>query len=103
MTYVVFEDEPYSICHDGREQRHIGMESKEEDGYSQTLEVYGCADCSGCKNKARCLYQYNAEKNPDRNKVKKINERWGELKEEFHANIQRETGILKHQGGYALK
>ena len=29
MTYAVFEDEHYSICHDGRELRHIRTESKE--------------------------------------------------------------------------
>ena len=97
MTYAVFEDEHYYICHDGRELRHIRTESKEQDGYTQTLEVYGCVDCSGCEHKARCLYQYNAEKNPDRNKVMKINERWDELKEESHANIQSEKGILKRQ------
>ena len=97
MTYAVFEDEHYYICHDGRELRHSRTESKEQDGYTQTLEVYGCVDCSGCEHKARCLYQYNAEKNPDRNKVMKINERWEELKEESHANIQSEKGILKRQ------
>ena len=97
MTYAVFEDEPYYLCHDGRELRHIRTESKEQDGYCQTLEVYGCEDCSDCEHKARCLYKYNSEKNPDRNKVMKINERWEELKEESHANIQSETGILKRQ------
>ena len=97
MTCGIFEDERYYICHDGRELRHIRTESREQDGYTQTLEVYGCADCSGCEHKARCLYQYNAEKNPDRNKVMKINERWEELKEESHANIQSERGILKRQ------
>ena len=34
----------------------------QENGYIQTFEVYGCADCSGCEHKARCLYKYNAEK-----------------------------------------
>ena len=71
MTYVIFEDERYYICHDGRELRHIRTESKEQDGYTQTVEVYGCADCSGCEHKSKCLYKYNAEKNPDRNKVMK--------------------------------
>ena len=85
------------ICHDGRELRHIRTESKEQDGYIQTVEVYGCADCSGCEHKSKCLYRYNAEKNPDRNKVMKINERWEELKEESNANIQSEEGILKRQ------
>ena len=52
MRYEVFEDEPYYICHDGRELRHIRTETKEQNGYTQTLEVYGCADCSGCEHKA---------------------------------------------------
>ena len=54
MTCGIFEDERYYICHDGRELRHIRTESREQDGYTQTLEVYGCADCSGCEHKARC-------------------------------------------------
>lgn len=47
------------------------------------------ADCSCCEHKSRCLYRYNAEKNPDRNKVMKNNERWEELREESNANIQK--------------
>ena len=97
MTTHIFEDEHYYICHDGRELRHIRTESKEQDGYSQTWEVYGCADCSGCEHKSRCLYKYNAEKNSDRNKVMKINEQWEELKEASNANIQSEKGIRKRQ------
>ena len=97
MTYAVFEDEHYYICHDRRELRHIRTESKEMDGYTQTVEVYGCADCSGCEHKSKCLYRYNAQKNPDRNKVMKINERWEALREESNANIQSEEGILKRQ------
>ena len=97
MTTRIFEDERYYICHDGRELRHIRTESKEQDGYTQTWEVYGCADCSGCGHKSRCLYKYNAEKNSDRNKVMKINEQWEELKEASNANIQSEKGILKRQ------
>ena len=97
MTCQIFEDEHYYICHDGRELHHIRTESKEQEGYTQTLEVYGCADCSGCGHKAECLYKYNAEKDTGRNKVMKINERWEGLKEESHANIQSEKGILKRQ------
>ena len=97
MTYRIFEDEHYYICHDGRQLRHIRTETKEQDGYTQTFEVYGCADCSGCEHKVRCLYKYDAEKNAERNKVMKINERWEGLKEESHANIQSEKGILKRQ------
>ena len=72
-------------------------ESRIQDGYTQTFEVYGCADCSGCEHKAKCLYKYDAEKHSDRNKVMKINERWEELKEETNENIQSEEGILKRQ------
>ena len=97
MTCAVFEDEHSYICHDGRELRHIRTETKEMDGYTQTLEVYGCADCGGCEHKAKCLYKYNAEKNPDRNKVMKINEQWEERKEKSNANIQSEEGILKRK------
>ena len=97
MTYAVFEDEHYYICHDGRELHHVRTESKEQDGYTQTVEVYGCADCSGCGHKPECLYKYDARKNPDRNKVMKINERWEELKEESNRNIQSGEGIEKRQ------
>ena len=90
MTYAVFEDEHYYICHDERELRHIRTKNKEQDGYTQTVEVYGCRDCSGCEHKAQCLYKYNAQKNPDQNKVMKINERWEELKEESNIKIQSE-------------
>ena len=97
MTCAIFEDEHYYICHDGRELRHIRTESREQAGYTQALKVYECAGCSGCKHKAKCLYKYDAEKKPDRNKVMKINERWEKLKEESNANVQSETGILKRQ------
>ena len=49
MKVEVFEDEQFYICHDGRELRHIRTETKEQNGYTQTFEVYGCADCSGCE------------------------------------------------------
>ena len=97
MSCAVFEDEYYYICHDGRELRHMRTESRIQDGYTQTFEVYGCADCSGCEHKAKCLYKYDAEKHSDRNKVMKSNERWEELKEETNENIQSEEGILKRQ------
>ena len=97
MTTQIFEDEHFYVCHDGRELRHIRTEEKEMDGYTQTLEVYGCADCSGCEHKAKCLYKYHPEKDGDKNKVMKINEQWEELKEKSHANIQSEKGILNRQ------
>ena len=97
MKYEVFENDRYYICHDERELRHIRTETKEQDGYSQTYEVYGCADCSGCGHKEKCLYKYNAEKDAEKNKVMKVNERWEELKEGSHTNIQSEKGILNRQ------
>ena len=97
MKTQVFEDELYYICHDGRQLHHIRTETKEQAGYTQTFEVYGCADRSGCEHKARCLYKYNAEKDAGKNKVMKINEQWETLKEESHANIQSEKWILNRQ------
>ena len=97
MKTQVFEDEMYYICHGGRELHHIHTETREQAGYTQTFEVYGCADCSGCGHKAKCLYKYNAEKDAEKNKVMKINGQWETLKEESHANIQSEKGILNRQ------
>ncbi len=97
MKTQIFEDVLYYVCHDGRELHHIRTEKKEQSGYTQTFEVYGCADCSGCGYKAKCLYKYNAEKDAEKNKVMKINEQWEVLKEESHANIQSEKGILNRQ------
>ena len=97
MTYQIFEDEHYYVCHDGRELRHVGTETRKQDGYTQTFEVYTCADCSGCEHKAKCLYKYNPEKDADKNKVMKINEQWEELKASSHANIESEKGILNRQ------
>ena len=64
---------------------------------TQIFEVYGCSDCSGCRHKEKCLYKYDAEKDAEKNKVMKINEQWEALKEESHANIQSEKGILNRQ------
>ena len=97
MKPMIFEDEHYYVCHDGRELRHIRTETKQQDGYVQTFEVYGCPDCGGCEHKARCLYKYHEEKDWDKNKVMKINERWEDLKEETHANIQSEKGNLNRR------
>jgi len=93
----ITKDEQVYICHDGRELRHINTEKKEQNGYTQTYEVYGCSDCSGCEHKSKCLYKYNPNKDIDKNKVMKINEVWEELREKSHANIQSEKGILKRQ------
>lgn len=97
MRSEIFEDEHYYICHEGRELRHLRTETKEQEGYTQTFEVYGCTDCSGCEHKALCMYRYNEKKDAEKNKVMKINEQWEELKEASNANIQSEKGILKRQ------
>ena len=97
MSYHVYEDEHYYVCHDGRELRHIQTETKKQDGYTQTFEVYACSDCSGCEHKARCLYKYNPEKDADKDKLMKINEQWEDLKAASHANIESEKGILNRQ------
>lgn len=56
MKYEVFEDEHYYVCHDGRQLRHMKTVAKEQAGYTQTFEVYECANYSGCQHKSRCLY-----------------------------------------------
>jgi len=97
MKTMVFGDEQVYICHDGRELRHISTEKKEQNGYTQIYEVYGCSDCSGCEHKSKCLYKYDPDKDIDKNKAMKINEVWEELRDKSHANIQSEKGILKRQ------
>lgn len=97
MVDVVEGDDHFYRCHDGRELRHIRTEHHKKEGYTQTFEVYGCADCSGCEHKAKCLYGYDEERDRDKNKVMKINENWEELKQESHANIQSEQGIRNRQ------
>nr|WP_330372215.1 transposase [Mediterraneibacter gnavus] len=41
--------------------------------------------------------KYDAEKDAEKNKVMKVNGQWEALKEESHANIQSEKGILNRQ------
>lgn len=97
MTSQIFEDEHCYVCHDGRELRHLGTETRKQDDYTQTIEVYGCADCSGCEHKAKYLYKYDPEKDTGKNMVMKINEQWEELKAASHANIESEKGILNRR------
>ena len=97
MTDVIEDEEHYYRCHDGRQLRHIRTEQHQKEGYTQTYEVYGCADCSGCEHKEKCLYKYDPEQDADKNKLMKINENWEELKAESHANIQSEEGIRNRQ------
>ena len=40
MKSMIYEDEHYYVCHDGRELRHIRTETKQQEGYVQTFEVY---------------------------------------------------------------
>ena len=97
MEHKVFEDEEYYICADGRELRHLRTEEKHQDGYVQKYEVYGCADCSECPHKSKCLYKYQEERDKDKNKIIKVNEQWEDLKEASHVNISSDEGILKRQ------
>ena len=94
MVQETENGERYYRCHDGRQLHHIRTEIHKRNDYTQTMEVYGCADCSGCEHKAKCLYKYDTERDADKNKVMKVNEIWEELKAKSHANIQSEQGIL---------
>ncbi len=97
MIDIVEEDTHYYRCHDGRHLNHLRTETRKKDGDLQTIEVYGCPDCSGCEHKVRCLYKYNEIRDVARNKVMKVNENWEELKAESHANIQSKQGIRNRQ------
>lgn len=66
MKTPVFKDRQYYIYHGGRELHHIRTETKEQAGYTQIFEVYGCADCSDCEHKSKCLYKYNAKKDAEK-------------------------------------
>jgi len=72
-------DEDCYYCHDRRKLKHIKTEKRNNNGYIQTYEVYGCSDCSGCPYKSKCLYKYNDETDRDKNKIMKINELWEAL------------------------
>lgn len=97
MRYLIEDDTPYYQCHDGRRLDHIRTETSRQKGYTKTVEVYGCDDCSGCGHKARCLYKYNEERDTGKNKVMKVNEVWVDLSAETHENIESERGILNRQ------
>jgi len=96
MTKVETEDTCYYICHDGRQLHHERTETSKKGDFKRTFEVYGCSDCGGCPHKSECLYKYDETKH-HKNKVMKINEKWEELKEESHKNIQSDQGILNRQ------
>ena len=97
MMYMVEEDTHYYRCHDGRRLEHIRTEKSKQDGFTRTIEVYACKDCSECEHKARCLYRYDEARDATKNKVMKVNENWEDLKSDSHANIQSEQGILNRQ------
>lgn len=97
MKKVEEESGTYYICKERRKLIHQRTEIRKQDDLKRTFEVYSCSDCSGCKLKAKCLYQYDEEKDINKNKTMKINEVWEELKEESHKNIQSEKGILNRQ------
>lgn len=94
---MVEEDTHYYRCHDGRCLEHIRTETSRQDGYTRTIEVYGCENCGGCEHKAKCLYKYDEVRDANKNNVMKINEKWEDLKSESHVNIQSEQGILNRQ------
>lgn len=97
MMYMVEDDMHYYRCHDGRRLNYIRTETSEQDGYTRSIEVYGCENCSGCKHKNRCLYRYDEKRDKNKNKVMKVNETWEDLKSESYANIQSEQGIVNRQ------
>ena len=97
MEKVKEGDTHYYLCSDGRKLIHERTETRRQNELNRTFEVYACSDCSGCTLKAQCLYQYDEEKDINKNKIMKVNENWEELKAKSHENIQSEKGILNRQ------
>ncbi|WP_240839461.1 IS1182 family transposase [Acidaminobacter sp. JC074] len=97
MKKVVKTDETYYICHAGKKLSYMRTESSTTKGFTQNFQVYGCHDCTGCQHKEKCLYQYDPERDQEKNKVMKVNENWEQLRMESHKNILSEKGILNRQ------
>ncbi|WP_425445887.1 IS1182 family transposase [Dethiothermospora halolimnae] len=91
------DNKVYYICHDDRELKFIRLETRREKDFLRTYKVYECKDCSGCKYKSECLYNYDEDKDLEKNKVMKINENWEELKKQSEKNILSEKGIKNRQ------
>ena len=68
MRTGIFEDEQFYICHDGRELWHLRTESKEQDGYTQTFEVYGCETAADVNIKRAVCISMMRRKMPKRTK-----------------------------------
>ena len=83
MRTGIFEDEQFYICHDGRELRHIRTETKEQNGDTQTFEVYAAPTAVDANIKPAVCINITAEKDAEKNKVMKINEQWKELREKL--------------------
>lgn len=66
-------DEDCYYCYDKRRLEHIKNEKRNDNGYVQTYEVYGCSNCNSCHHKSKCLHKYNDETDRDKNKMMKIN------------------------------
>lgn len=96
MKTQIFEDELYYVCHDGRELHHIRTEKK------NSLVIHKHLRCMDVQIVVAVDIKQNVSinimpKKMQKNKVMKINEQWEVLKEESHANIQSEKGILNRQ------
>lgn len=84
-------------CHDQRILDHIRTEHRTKSGHSKTFEVYKCESCRGCEHKVKCLYNYDASKDSEKNKEIKVNYNWDRLKQESEDNILSPKGIIYRQ------
>jgi transposase len=83
MVKVDDVEAPYYLCADGRKLLHERTELRRQGSLERSFEVYASKDCSGCEFKSQCLYQYDEEKDYNKNKIMKVNEVWEELKAVF--------------------
>lgn len=98
MEKVLSEDGTvHFVCNEGRILNYERSEYRNSKGYKRSFEVFACTDCTGCKQKEKCLYRYDATKHANKNKVMKINLLWEELKEKSNQNIQSNKGIFNRK------
>lgn len=84
-------------CHDGRLLIHSGTQEQNKSGFTRTYDIYECECCDACTRKPKCLYQYDKEKDYDKNKLMKVNHEWDALKQESEKNVLSEKGIYYRQ------
>ena len=76
-------------CPEGRTLTHTGTRRRRSElGFDATTEVYECVDCGGCPRREGCF----KSKDPDANKIIRVNEWLAELKRRASEMLHSERG-----------